>query len=280
MAATGKVHYTLFPIVGTVNERGLILHVEEEHFTSATNLVAGTTLTDFMSTEDVPKGDAITDGYGAYTYREQIEKQGNRLRFVFLAPKTAAQQLQPVKPTFTINEVTFWPDWLLSLYMLEATVELQTETGTLSISGTPGPTANVVTGKRFLDRYILFKGGEYNTIHEIDEFFSPTPITSLIATEPRPMPVFYNLFGVRNSLDCIHAGVTVPEPYITASRVENFGTPNAQEVVWQDGSTFPPTNHVAWIPHYRKLIVTERDGGFYYRRHKVVPPRLNRALQI
>lgn len=280
MAATGKIHYTLFPIVGTVNERGLVLHVEEEHFTSSTNLVAGTTLENFMSAEDVPKGDALTDGYGSYIYREQIEKQGTRLRFVFLAPKTPTQKLQAVKPAFTINEVTFWPDWLTTLYMLEATVSLQNETGTLTFSGTSGPTSNAVTGTRFLDRYILFKGGEFNTIHQVEEFFSPTPITTLLATEPRAQPVFYNYMGVRNSFDVIHAGVTIPEPYVSATPVENFGTKNHREVVWEQGSVFPPTNHTSWIRHRRKLIVTERDGGFYYRSHTVIPPRLNQAIQV
>ena len=46
--------------------------------------------------------------------------------------------------------------------------------------------------------------------------------------------------------------------------------PNAREVVWSQGSIFPATNQISWIKHYRKLIVTERDGGFYYRRHQVV----------
>ena len=276
MASSEKIHYSVFPIVGTVNERGVILHVEEKYFLSATALVAGTTLSDFMSTEDVPKGDAITAGFGSYIYREQLEKQGNRLRFVFLAPKTEDQQIQVVKPEFPINEVTFWPDWLLSLYALEAVIETQNETGAVATN----KTSNKITSQRFLDRYSLIKGGDYNTVHLVEEFFSPTPITSLFATEPRPMPVFYNLFGLRNSFDCIHAGVTIPEPYISAIRVPDFGTPNAQEVVWQEGSFFPPTNHTAWIPHYRKLIVTERDGGYHYRRHKVIPPQLNQAIQI
>jgi hypothetical protein len=277
MASSEKVHYSIFPIAGSINERGIILHVRESRFTASTTLVAGTTLANFMSAEAVDKGDAIEQGFGSYIYCEQLPKEGNNLRFVFLKSKTPAEQLQVVKPSFTINETTYWPDWLLSLYALEAEIALQSESGVLGIGGN---TSNAVTGKRILDRYILFKGGEFNTIHEIDEFFSPDPITSLSATEPRPMPVFYNYYGVRNSLNCIHAGVTVPEPYITATLVENFGTPNAQKVTWEQGSVFPPTNQVAWIPHYRKLIVTERDGGFYYRRHKVLPPRLNRAIQI
>lgn len=276
MASSEKVHYSVFPIVGTINERGVILHVEEKHFRSTTNLVAGTALSDFMSTEDVPKGDAITAGFGSYIYREQLEKQNNRLRFVFLQPKTTATSLIAVKPTATISEPTYWPDWLLSLYALNATIETQVETGTIATN----TTSNSTTSQRILDRYILIKGGEFHTVHEVDEFFSPTPITSLTATEPRPDEVFYNYYGVRNSFNCIHDLVTIPEPYTSATRVENFGTPNARDVIWEAGSVFPPTNHIAWIPHYRKLVVTERDGGFYYRRHKVLPPRLSRAIEV
>lgn len=272
MASSEKVQYSVFPIVGTVNERGLILHVRERYFTASVALTKGTTLTNFMSGTDVEKSDAIDAGFGAYTYCEQLPKKDNMLRFIFLKAKTTAEQLQVVKPKFTINEVTDWPDWLLSLYMLDATVSLQTETNTT--------TTTTVTGQRFLDRYILIRGGNFNTVHEIEEFFSPTPITSLVATEPRPDTVFYNYFGVSNSLNCIHADVTIPEPYISAARVENFGTKNARDVAWQDGSIFPATNQIAWVPHYRKLIVTERDGGFYYRRHRVLPPRLSRAIQI
>ena len=276
MASSEKVFYSIFPIEGTINERGVILHVRESFFAASTVLTAGTTLENFMLAENPPKGDAITMGYGSYVYQEQLPKEGNNLRFVFLKNKTTAESLVPVKPSVIISETTYWPDWLLSLYALDAVIETQVEKGTVSTSSTK----NVITSRRILDRYILINGGEFHTVHEVDEFFSPNPITSLSATEPRPDKVFYNFYGVRNSFDCIHDLVTIPEPYVSAVRIEDFGTPNAREVQWENGSVFPPTNHVAWIPHYRKLIVTERDGGFYYRRHKVFPPRLSRPIEI
>jgi len=276
MASSEKVFYSIFPIVETVNDRGLILYVRESFFAASTVLVQGTTLANFMTTEDVPKGDAITQGFGAYVYREQLPKEGNNLRFIFLKSKTAAEQIQVVKPKFNINQVTDWPDWLLSLYMLDATVTLQSEAG----SNSSGVTSNTITGQRFLDRYILFRGGNFNTVHEIEEFFSPTPVTSFVATEPRPDVITYNYFGASNSIQSVHKQVTIPEPYVAATRVEDFGTENAREVAWEQGSIYPPTNHVGWIPHYRILQVTERDGGFYYRRHRVIPPRINRAVQV
>lgn len=276
MASSEKVFYSVFPIEGTVNDRGLILHVRESFFTASTTLVAGTTLENFMSSENPPKGDAITQGYGSYIYQGQMSKEGNNLRFLFLKNKTPTEALQVVKPAVEINEVTYWPDWLLSLYALEVILEKEHETGT---SGTTA-TTNRIQMKRIMDRYILINGGEFNTKHIVEEFFSPVPITTLFAVEPRPNNVFYNVLGLRNSLTCIHDTVTIPEPYLSARRIDDFGTPNAREVVWSQGSIFPATNQISWIKHYRKLIVTERDGGFYYRRHQVIPPRISRPIEI
>lgn len=275
MASSEKVFYSTFPIEGTVNERGIILYVRESFFTGTTTLVAGTTLENFMSTENPPKGDAITQGYRAYVYQEQLTKEGNNLRFLFLKNKTETEALQVVKPAATINEITYWPDWLVSLYALDAIVDVQQE-----YSDDGETLTKNVRARRVLDRYALINGGEFNCKHIVEEFFSNNPITSLYATEPRADNVFYSFLGTRESFTCIHDTVTIPELFISADRIPDFGTPNARNVLWEQGSIFPATNHIAWIPHYRKLIVTERDGGFYYRRHQVFPPRLPRAIEI
>jgi hypothetical protein len=277
MASSEKVHYSLFPIVGTVNERGLILHVREQHIREELVLTAGTTLTNFMSALDIPKGDAIDMGYGDYIYREQIGKEGNNLRFIFLKAKTEEQEITPVKEPSTINEVTWWPNWLVSLYALQATVPLQSEAGTDS-GGTTN--TNTVTGTRYFDRYILIPGGDFNTQHIVEEFFSYRPIPGLVATEPRPTTVKYSTLGMQNSIDCLHDEVKIPELILSSSLVEDFGTPNAREVKWELGSIYPATNMPGWAPHFRKLEVAERDGGFFYRRHLVIPPNPFKPLEI
>lgn len=276
MASSEKVFYSVFPIEGTVNDRGLILYVRESFFTATTTLTSGTTLANFLAAENPPKGDAITQGYGDYVYQEQLTKEGNNLRFLFLKNKTEAESLQVVKPAATINEVTFWPDWLITLYALDAIVDVQQE-----YSDSYGETLTKnVRARRVLDRYALINGGEYNTKHIVEEFFSNNPISSLYATEPRADNVFYSYYGTRESFNCIHDTVIIPELFITADRIPDFGTPNARNVLWEQGSVFPATNHISWVPHYRKLIVTERDGGYYYRRHQVFPPRLPRPIEI
>jgi hypothetical protein len=276
-AANSRVHYELFPIEGTINERGLILLVKDVHFKASTMLVENTTLENFMSTEDVPKGDAITQGFGSYVYTEQLPKLGDCMRFVFLKAKTETEEVQTVRAPRTINEITFWPNWLVSLYAIQATVALQSELGS---GGTIGATSNSVTGTRYFDRYILIDGGDFNTQHIVEEFFSYRAIPGMVATEPRPTTVMYSTLGMQNSINCLHDAVKVPEIFLTSSRVEDFGTPNAREVRWELGSIFPATNMTGWVPHFRKLIVTERDGGFYYRRHLVIPPNPFKPIEI
>jgi len=284
MASSEKVHYSIFPIEGTVNDRGIILHVRESYMAESVVLTAGTTLANFMSTQDVPKGDAIELGYGSYVYQEQIPKESNNFRFVFLKAKTEEEELTPVKEASTINEITWWPNWLVSLYALRATVPLQGETGswTGTLAGVASnlTTGNNITGTRYFDRYILIPGGDFNTQHVVEEFFSYRVIPSLVATEPRPTTVSYSTLGMQNSINCVHEEVKVPEIILAASRVEDFGTPNAKAVQWELGSVYPATNMPGWAPHYRKLQVTERDGGFYYRRHYVIPPNPFKPLEI
>ena len=277
MASSEKVHYSVFPIEGTVNERGIILHVRESFMTASLILTAGTTLTNFMSAQDIPKGDAIEMGYGSYVYQEQISKEGNNLRFIFLKAKSETEELQTVKAPKEINEVTWWPNWLMSLYALRAEVPLQSEAGTNS-GGTTS--TNAVTGIRYFDRYIVVPGGEFNTKHIVEEFFSYRPVPGMVATEPRPTTVHYSTLGMQNSLDCLHDEVRIPEIILSATRVEDFGTPNAREVQWELGSIYPATNMIGWVPHFRKLQVIERDGGFYYRRHLVIPPNPFKPLEI
>ena len=277
MASSEKVHYSVVPIAGTVNDRGIILYVRESFMTAAITLTAGTTLTDFMSAQDIPKGDVIDMGYGTYIYKEQIGKEGNNLRFVFLKAKTEEEEITPVKEPSLINEVTWWPNWLVSLYALRASVQLQSEAGFLGLAGN---TNNTVTGTRYFDRYILVPGGDFNTQHIVEEFFSYRPIPGFVATEPRPTTVQYSTLGMQNSINCVHEEVKIPEVILAASRIEDFGTPNAREVSWELGSIYPATNMTGWTPHYRKLQVTERDGGFYYRRHYVLPPNPFKPLEI
>ena len=81
--AAGMIFYSVFPIEGTVNDRGLILHVRESFFTASTTLVAGTTLENFMSSENPPKGVTITQAMGATFIRGKCQKKA--IIFVFFS---------------------------------------------------------------------------------------------------------------------------------------------------------------------------------------------------
>lgn len=271
-----KLHYEIFPISGTVDERGVILWVRETYFKSSTSTPRGTTLTDFMSAEDIPKGDAIDCGYGSYIYTEALPKSGSCLRFVFLAPKTPAEALVPVRTPYEVTEPIFWPDWLRSLYAVKGEVSLEHQKGSIAAS----PSDVNVSGERYFDRYILIKGGNFNTITEIAEYFSPVPFTTFSATEPRPTPIYYNYLGMRNQLDCLHNDVTVPELSVSLERIDAFGMVNSETVRWELGSFFPKTNMTGWQSHIRSADILERDGGFYAKIKTVFPPPTYKPIEI
>ncbi len=274
-AANEKGKYELVPIEGTVNDRALVLWVPERYFTATTTLVENTTLTNFMSSEAVPKGDAITNGFGAYVYREQLSKVGGSLRFVFLENKTEAQQVETVREPRSISMPIDWPDWLVTLYGVKVKEPIQREENNSGLT----PSINDVSSVRNYDRYALIKGGTYNSTVIVSEYFSHTPIESLVATEPRPMPVFYNYFGMQNRFDCLHDEIRTPEIGVELQLIPGFGTKTISER-WALGSVFPRTNMVGWAPHDRNVNAVFRDGGIYYTVQHVIPPDYEKRLLI
>jgi len=146
-------------------------------------------------------------------------------------------------------------------------------------SNSGGATSNTVTTERYFDRYKLIKGGSYNTEVLVEKFFSPTYIPSMYATEPRPMPVYYNFLGMTQSILALHPEIEVPELTVELELVRGFGTkPIIQN--WKLPSVFPKTNMLTWVTHPRFLEVTERDGGFYYTRGTVTPPEIPKTIEI
>lgn len=277
-AANEKAKYEIVPIEGTVNDRALVLWVPERYFTATTSLVIDTTLSSFMTTEGVPKGDAITQGFGSYIYREQLPKAGGSLRFVFLQAKSEEQQLEVVKPVKEATEPIDWPDWLVSLYAVKIKETIEEQTGPPTTGSTPAITA-LKLNDRYYDRYVLIKGGRYNSFVTYSEYFSPTLIQSFVATEPRPMPVFYNLYGMANRFDCLHDTITVPHIGLIQSVVPGFGTEVVNES-WELASIFPRTNHLGWIPHTRAVNCVSRDGGYYYTVQHVTPPAYEKKILV
>lgn len=271
-SAVARKNFEIVPVEGTVNDRALILWVSERHFDASTTLVADTTLSNFMSSIDIGKGDAVNAGFGSYIYKHQLDKQNGNLRFVFLKNKTETEALEVVKPAATIWRPLPWPNVLLELYAVKGDVQ-ELEAGTIATDAT----TNKRLVERYFDRYRLINGGTFNTEIFVEEFFSASPITSLFATEPRPEPVYYNFLGMSNRLDALHTEITIPELVVSKELVDGFGSKPITET-WQLGSIFPATNMATWEAHYRTLDVTERDGGYYYRREYAYPPPIPKSI--
>jgi len=113
-AISEKVRYELFQVPGTINTRSLVLWVDEKYFKSTTVLTEGTTLANFMTSEDIPKGDAL-DSYGSLVYTGQEERSGGCLRFCFVPPYTGGDIATPVLSIPEFKPALSWPAVLLNL---------------------------------------------------------------------------------------------------------------------------------------------------------------------
>lgn len=274
----GRLHYELFPIQDALEERGVILSVPRSLFKESTETVRGTTVSDFLSgVEDVSKEDLITNGWGDYILTDTAPNQGMDLRFVFLKNKTEAQALETVRPAYTFTKRVPWPDWLLTLYAVQGVVTLQSEAGKISTNDT----SNVITATRYFDRYALIKGGDYQTQVTREEFFSPTPFVGVYATEPRPMPVFYNYLGMQGQFTAVHEEIFIPEILTNPVLVTGFGMTNPELIPQGKGSYFPPTLPMTgWTSYVREADVVRRDGGYYLTKETVNPPLVNLKIEV
>lgn len=114
-AVAEKVRYELFQVPGTINTRSLVLWVDEKYFDANTTLVAGTTLTNFMSAKEIPKGDAL-DSYGSLVYTGQEERANGCLRFCFVPAFSAEDIATPVLSIAEFKSAMQWPAVLENLY--------------------------------------------------------------------------------------------------------------------------------------------------------------------
>lgn len=262
MASSEKVFYSLFPIEDTINERGVILHVRENYFTGETVLVENTTLEDFMSSENVEKGTALTDLFGSYTYRKQLDKQGNHLRFLFLAPKTREAAQTPFKTYYETEPSMFWPKVLLSIKAYKRSE------------------SNVYYAKpRYKEAY------QGPTRVRTEEFYSPTPF-EIPLYEPmlerglnEEIGLEYTLGGSSYWLSvgslvldpCLHDTISLTvllEPTLTIDSITYVSASVEDDA----------TNYIDWPA---ELVIDDRQkeilGGFIRRRVTALRPMIVRV---
>jgi hypothetical protein len=264
MDAREPTHFETRP-TEDVGEVSALLWVNETFMHASTTITTGTTLAAFLPA--VPKGDALTRGFGDYLLSAPAGKRDGYHGYLFAKPKTAVQKRTPFRSVTKVMPVS-WPNWLRNLHggMVERVLNME--------SGASGATAtsNTVTRREFQDRYELIPGGQISTEVMEEEFHSPTPFTDLDSEIPVPTHVRYFYKGTQLSIDCLHDDVFVPEETTGFERDDEFGMIAAQEL--PPGQFFPRTNFIGWQPFTLTDTQELVDGVWrrFTRRITKLPP--------
>lgn len=165
-----------------------------------------------------------------------------------------------IRPERWTKEKFYWPDVLKSLWGIQGR-EL-------------GSFLNTQLVPFAYDRYIMVKGGDYQTDILEEEYFSATPFESeeLKATEMQPMPVYYKYREMAANFTCLHKEIRVPEFFVSGTLIPDFGFVGEPEQNWSFGAKFTATNFVDWAPHVFSSTPVERDGGYYLKVRTAYPP--------
>ncbi len=280
--AVEKTHYEIESVTGTVDERYIVLWVPEKFFNAATSTPRYTTLTNFMASKDIPKMDAIDQGFGTYILTGALPKANGCLRFIFNKDKTATEIATLVSTPYRRFESVEWPSELRYLYGVSG-VERVTDTYSepyQSPNYLGNGTADRLTKSRpfMRDRYELIPGGNYRTEVLVEEFFSHKPIPTQ-EEQMIPTVVAYNYATMQNSLVCLHDDIFVPE-LEQVTILQDFGTIRTQHSDFS-GQFFPRTNYVSLPAQFVwRDILTERDGGFFRQRLTAFAPEFPQAAKF
>lgn len=274
---------TPFEVLPTtdVGENAARLWVLQSKISASTVIAPGTTLQAFLSSKNVEKGAALSQGYGSYvlTREPPVRREGGYLGYTFAKPKTAAELLVP------FNEETIWlPDfeWPAVLQVLIGMAgyvrSLETEAG--FNGGTQ--TSNAMARLEARERLFLVPQQRLSTEVIVREYQSPEAFDPAVffCDPPVPMQVSFSYLGMQRSLVCLHGGITVPEQMTDATPIEGFGTANTKGVDWSRGQIFKRTNHDTWEPHIYR-IDTGRSGGLYtLKTYEALPPEMPDPLPL
>lgn len=261
-----KLHYEFVPTPDT-NERGFILWVRETYFTATTTTLEGTTLEDFMSTENIPKGDLVSLGFGSYILTRALPKQGSCLRFAFAKSKTAADLVTPFR-TYSNWEPFSWPAVLEVLRAGKGTrvAEVRIDRNEYDTGA-----QNATTEFKMQDRYVLIPETNSNTEHIYEEWISPTAFTDLYADSLNPTEVSYTFGDIRNRIVALHGDVNIPDELENFEYFQGWGTLNADAL--PPGQFFPATiPFTNWETHVKSDRQTFEGTVWVRRRVTVIPP--------
>jgi len=272
-------YYRLSP-TGDVAERVVELFVPQQFFLATTIVTPGVTMTNFLSSlAPMDKTRVLDAGYSSYLLTGPMlngTPEGT-LGFYFAKPKTSASlpSLTPFKQE-TIWQDYDWPTVIYSLYAVQGEMETERESYNFIQSPGGGPNGNDYNlwhyKPVFLDRYRIINGRRLSTEIIIRDYNSPVPFTDVIVEQPVTTVVSYSYLDIRETIDCLHPDIFIPEMFKSGRLISGFGTQGKTEHPAGTGQFFPATNMQDWESHIFRADFSSSNGLYQLRTYEALPP--------
>lgn len=275
-------HFERLP-TPNVAQVSVLLWVEQSRILNSTVITPGTTVNNFIP--GIDKGGVLAGQYGSYVLSTiPVRKRDDGyLGYTFVKPNATSAYLKDLTPFKTVVKwlpIT-WEPVLRKLYAM---------TGT-SVDGTDINSTGAGSYERSrpmtVDRYELINGlPNHPTEVTVREYLSASPILGVRVERQQPTRISYNYGAgynaLRNTIDCLHDDVTVPELLENGVLVQDFGTPNAQETNTDRGQFFPATVPMkSWRTHIYDADMQLTESGVYHLiTYTAKPPPMPQAQEL
>lgn len=250
------------------DEFALQVWVPQEKIVSQHMPTSGTTTYREFKMHPTPN---TAEGYAGYIYTYATgPREDGALGFHFAKPKTAAEMRVPFRSQIERMGNHRWPDVLVALAV---TADYTfPRAGQIIKNGALG----TVTGPNYRISEALIPEMNEGTRFLVQEFQSPTPFTIPRYRVPGATSVSLSLPDGTNYRhgECLHDDIeidalnTASATYLAGSASSVGGNIESQR--------FPASNFSKWRAYWFSDEQVLKDGGWYRRRVRVLPPRAPR----
>jgi hypothetical protein len=211
------------------------------------------------------------DEFGSYIFTVKSKPGAGLLTFHFAKPKTEEEKRTPFKSAIERMGNHRWPDILLALGV---TVDYSFPRSATIISG---DTQGIVTAPRYRIAEALIPEMNEGTRFLVQQFQAPTMFTIPRYRTPSATAIRLVLpDGASYSHnECLHEEIELdPLPTAQTTLLSESGAPAGGIM---GGQRFPASNFTRWRPYWFSDEQVLRDGVWYRRRVRVIPPRPSEA---
>ena len=211
------------------------------------------------------------EGWSDYVFTSTEDCDAKHMWLFFAKNKTDEEKTTPFRSEPHFEDFT----WNLVLLGIAVIPDEGFPQSTYAVSEGQ---KTLISAPRYYGREIFIPQITVGTKHVVDEFLSPTKFAIPAHVAPIPMPVNYEVLGVKREFPyCLHGDLFIQSTRTGTAQIVAGGTGGARSGAIE-GYEFPATNFKEWRAHYVHDVQELRNGVWYRRRTRVIPPPTPKAV--